>query len=192
MDLSLVIMGLLLKGPAHGYDLKQMLEKELSSLFRISASPLYYTLKKLEKDGFVSNWSAVSGNRPKKYVYSLTPSGRRKIKKTLLQNISDLQRPFFNLDISLYFLNFLEPEDIEKTLKERQKVLRKLIFLLERQKKELTKESSKNRERIITVHNLRFAQAEMDFVKDLLNAISKGMLNEIDTLTEVKENNDRR
>jgi DNA-binding PadR family transcriptional regulator len=169
-----------------------MLEKELIPLFQISASPLYYTLKKLEKDGFVSSWSTVSGNRPKKYVYSLTPSGKRQIQKTLLQNISDLQRPFFNLDISLYFLNYLETKDIEKTLKERQKVLRKLIFLLERQKKELTKESSKNRERIITAHNIRFAKAEMDFVKDLLNAISKGMLNEMDMPDEVKRNHDRR
>ena len=192
MDLQLIIMGLLMKGPAHGYELKQMVEKELSPFFHVSATPLYYNLKKLEQEGWVSNSSVVSGKRPKKYVYSLTPSGRTQIKKTLLQNISDLQRPFFNPDVSLYFLNYLESQDVEKTLKDRQKELRKLIFLLDHQKKELTKESAKKREFIITAHNLRFAQAEMDFVKELIDEFPKGKLDKANVFNEEKIENDRR
>jgi len=130
MDLRLVIMGLLMKGPAHGYDLKKTLEKELNPFFQVSAASLYYTLKKLEQEGMVASLSTVSGKRPKKQVYNLTSTGRVEIKETLLKNISDLHRPFFNLDISLYFLNFLDTQDVVKTLKERQKEIRKLKFLL--------------------------------------------------------------
>ena len=192
MDLPLIIMGLLMKGPAHGYDLKQMLEKELSPFFHVSAAPLYYALKKLEQEGMVGSWSTVSGNRPKKQIYTLTSKGKAEVKETLLKNISYLHRPFFNLDISLYFLNFLDPKDVVKTLKERMKEIRKLKFLLNRQKKELTHYSARRREYIITAHNLRFANAEMDFVKDLIDAFSKGKLDEIDIFNEVNKNHDRR
>lgn len=192
MDLRLMIMGLLMKGPAHGYDLKQTLERELSPFFEVSATPLYYTLKKLEQEGVVTQWSTVSGRRPKKHVYSLTAKGQEEIKELLLKNITYLHRPSLNLDISLYFLNFLDPQDVVKTLKERLRELRKVKFLLDRQKKGLKPDAAKRREYIITTHNIRVAEAEMDFVHDLIEAFSQGRLDEANAFTEVKEDHDRR
>ncbi len=84
MDLRLVIMGLLMKGPSHGYDLKQTLERELNPFFEVSSAPIYYTLKKLKQEGLVTKWSTVSGRRPQKYVYSLTARGQEEIKGLLL------------------------------------------------------------------------------------------------------------
>ncbi len=176
MDLRLVIMGLLMKGPTHGYDLKQTLERELSPFFEVSSTPLYYTLKKLEQEGLVTKWSTVSGRRPKKDVYSLTARGRAEIKELLLKNITYLHRPSLNLDISLYFFNLLEPEDVVKTLKGRQRELRKLRFLLDRQKKELAAEAARKKEYIITTHNIRLTEVEMEFVQDLIEAFSQGSL----------------
>jgi DNA-binding PadR family transcriptional regulator len=192
MDLRLMIMGLLMKGPAHGYDLKQTLERELSPFFEVSATPLYYTLKKMEQEGLVTQWSTVSGRRPKKYVYSLTAKGQEEIKDLLLKNITHLHRPSLNLDISLYFLNVLAPQDVVKTLKGRLRELRKVKFLLDRQKKGLKPDAAMRREYIITTHNIRVAEAEMDFVHDLIEAFSQGRLEETDAFSEVKEDHDRR
>jgi DNA-binding PadR family transcriptional regulator len=192
MDLRLVIMGLLMKGPAHGYDLKQTLERELSPFFEVSSAPLYYTLKKLEQEGVVTKWSTVSGRRPKKYVYSLTAKGQEEIKKLLLENITYLHRPSFNLDISLYFLNFLEPQNVVETLKGRLRESRKLKFLLQRQKKGLESDISRRREYIILAHNIRFTEAEIEFVKDLIEAFSQGRLDETNVFTELKKDYDRR
>ena len=192
MDLRLVIMGLLMKEPAHGYDLKQTLERELSPFFEVSSAPLYYLLKKLEQEGLVTKWGAVSGKRPKKYVYSLTAKGQEEIKKLLLENITYLHRPSFNLDISLYFLNFLEPKDVVETLKGRLRESRKLKFLLQRQKKALETDATRRREYIITAHNIRFTEAEIEFVKDLIEAFSQGRLDETNVFTELKKDYDRR
>jgi DNA-binding PadR family transcriptional regulator len=192
MDLRLVIMGLLMKGPAHGYDLKQTLEKELSPFFEVSSTPLYYALKKLEQEGLVTKWSTVAGRRPKKYVYSLTARGQEEIKELLLRNITYLHRPSFNLDISLYFLNFLNSHDVVKTLKGRLRELRKLRFLLERQKKGLKLDTARRKEYIITSHNIRFTKAEMEFVQDLIEAFSQGSLDKAKVFNEVKEEHDRR
>ena len=191
MDLRLVIMGLLMKGPTHGYDLKQTLERELSPFFEVSSAPLYYTLKKLEQEGVVTKWGAVSGRRPKKYVYSLTAAGREEIKKLLLENITYLHRPSFNLDISLYFLNFLEPQDVVETLKGRLREFRKLKYLLQRQKKGLESNASRRREYIILAHNIRVTEAEMEFVKDLIKAFSQGELAEANVFNQVNNKHDR-
>ena len=176
MDLRLMIMGLLMKGPAHGYDLKQTLERELSPFFAVSATPLYYTLKKLEQEGAVTKLSTVSGRRPQKYVYHLTAKGQKEIKELLLKNITYLHRPSFNLDISLYFFNFLDPQDVVKMLKERLRELRKLKFLLERQKKDVATDVARKKEYIIMAHTIRATEAEMDFVHDLIEAFSHGGL----------------
>jgi DNA-binding PadR family transcriptional regulator len=188
----LVIMGLLMKGPTHGYDLKQTLERELSPFFEVSSTPLYYTLKKLEQEGLVTKWSTVSGRRPKKYVYSLTAKGQEEIKELLLKNITYLHRPSLNLDVSLYFFNLLDPQDVVKTLKGRLRELRKLRFLLDRQKKGLKLDAARRREYIITSHNIRFTVAEMEFVQDLIEAFSQGSLDKARVFTEVKKKNDRR
>jgi DNA-binding PadR family transcriptional regulator len=192
MDLRLVIMGLLMKGPAHGYDLKQTLERELSPFLEVSSTPLYYTLKKLEQEGLVTQWSTVAGRRPKKYVYSLTARGQEEIKALLLKNITHVHRPSFNLDISLYFLNFLHPHDVVKTLKGRLRELRKLKFLLGRQKKGLTSEVARRREYIITAHEVRVVEAEMEFVRDLIEEFTKGGLDEAEHSDEVRGDHDRR
>ena len=188
----MVIMGLLMKGPAHGYDLKQTLERELSPFFEVSATPLYYTLKKLEQEGVVTKWSTVSGRRPKKFVYSLTAKGQEEIKELLLKNITYLHRPSFNLDISLYFLNFLNPPDVVNTLKGRLRELRKVKFLLDRQKKGLKPDAAMRREYIITAHNIRFTEAEMEFVQDLIETFSQGRFDEANVFNGVKEDHDRR
>jgi len=192
VDLRLMIMGLLMKGPAHGYDLKQTLERELSPFFAVSATPLYYTLKKLEQEGAVTKLSTVSGRRPQKYVYHLTAKGQKEIKDLLLKNITYLHRPSFNLDISLYFFNFLDPQDVVKMLKERLRELRKLKFLLERQKKDLATDVARKKEYIIMAHTIRATEAEMDFVDDLIEAFSHGGLDKESFFTKVNKSHDRR
>ena len=188
----MIIMGLLMKGPAHGYDLKQTLERKLSPFLEVSSAPLYYTLKKLEQEGLLTKWSTVSGRRPKKYVYSLTAKGQEEIRELLLKNITYPHRPSFNLDISLYFLNFLNPQDVVETLKGRLREFRKLRYLLQRQKKGLESDATRRLEYIITAHNIRFTEAEIEFVKDLIEAFSQGRLDESNIFTKVKEDHDRR
>lgn len=188
----MVIMGLLMQGPSHGYNLKQTLEGKLSPFFEVSSTPLYYTLKKLEQEGLVTKWSTVSGRRPTKYVYSLTAKGQEEITRLLLENITYLHRPSFNLDISLYFLNFLSPQDVVKTLKKRLREFRKLKYLLQRQKRGLEADATRRREYIITAHNIRFTEAEIEFVQDLIEAFSQGRLDETTVFSEVTRDHDRR
>ena len=93
---------------------------------------------------------------------------------------------------SIYFLNLLPPQDVVETLKARLKELRKVRFLLVRQKRGLESDLTGRREYVITGHNLRVAEAEIEFVRDLIEEFSRGGFNKIASLDGVRGDHDRR
>lgn len=67
------ILLLLSKGPSHGYGLTDDLEKQCGET--VDVGNLYRTLRRMEKDGWVSSsWGEGRGG-PKKRVYELTNDG---------------------------------------------------------------------------------------------------------------------
>ncbi len=68
------ILLLLLKGPSHGYGLLDDLEKQCGET--VDVGNLYRTLRRMEKDGWVSSNWGTGENGPKKRVYELTEDGK--------------------------------------------------------------------------------------------------------------------
>ena len=72
-----LLLALLAKEPAHGYELKQALEQTFGSAYPSpNIGQIYVTLGRLEKDGLVRGEDVTQSNRPNKRVYELTPAGR--------------------------------------------------------------------------------------------------------------------
>jgi DNA-binding PadR family transcriptional regulator len=73
----LMLLALLAKEPAHGYELKQALEQIFGSAYPSpNIGQIYVTLGRLEKDGLVRAVDVAQSNRPNKKVYHLTAAGR--------------------------------------------------------------------------------------------------------------------
>lgn len=73
-----LLMALLAKEPAHGYELKQALEQIFGNAYPSpNIGQIYVTLGRLEKDGLVRVVDVEQSNRPNKKVYYLTAAGRR-------------------------------------------------------------------------------------------------------------------
>ena len=70
-----VLLGILVPGSKHGYEILQFLNAALDSTWHISTSQLYVLLKKLQRDGLVTSEVETQETRPSKRVFSLTPSG---------------------------------------------------------------------------------------------------------------------
>lgn len=68
-----VILGLLMEGAKHGYEIHQ---SELFSIWSIPMSQLYILLKRLEGEGMIRSSLTVQENRPGKRVYTVTEKGR--------------------------------------------------------------------------------------------------------------------
>ncbi|NCO59753.1 MAG: hypothetical protein COZ70_15180 [Deltaproteobacteria bacterium CG_4_8_14_3_um_filter_51_11] len=71
-----VILGTLIPGERHGYEIMRFLESALEGAWRVSTSQLYVLLKRMEQEGLVVSRSEAQDIRPSKRVFHVTPLGR--------------------------------------------------------------------------------------------------------------------
>jgi DNA-binding PadR family transcriptional regulator len=76
MGLRGVLAGLLLDGPAHGYQLQATLAAELGPLWVTRASQVYLTLGRMQRDGLVTATRVHQSTRPDRQLLELTTRGR--------------------------------------------------------------------------------------------------------------------
>lgn len=77
MSISHVLLGLLLRGPAAGWDLKARLEKDSSLAWDAELSQIYPAMRRLLRGGFVAMKRTSSSKGPSRCEYRLTPRGRK-------------------------------------------------------------------------------------------------------------------
>ena len=78
------ILGLLNWQPMSGYDIKKMVEIALSYFWSESYGQLYPTLNRLVDEGLAKKKLARRHEKRERYVYSITPKGRRALQAWLL------------------------------------------------------------------------------------------------------------
>jgi len=69
------LLGVLVSGPKHGYEILQLLETGFGPAWSVSTSQLYVLLKRLEGEGLLNSIVEMQDTRPSRRVFSLTPSG---------------------------------------------------------------------------------------------------------------------
>ncbi|HZG02147.1 MAG TPA: PadR family transcriptional regulator [Streptomyces sp.] len=79
--MRLPLLALLAAGPAHGYELKQALEKLLGAAYpQPNIGQIYVTLGRLEKSGLIAGEEVAQSTRPNKRIYRLTDAGREAVR----------------------------------------------------------------------------------------------------------------
>lgn len=99
------LLGLLLAGPSHGYDLTRQFaaDTELGKVCRLEMSMLYGLLKKLEKEGLISGRDEpVSGHKTRRVV-ELTEAGRAEFEDWLAEPVLHTREIRFSFLVKLYF-----------------------------------------------------------------------------------------
>ncbi len=162
-----LFLGLLNEGPKHGYQLKKQIREASSNFSGLKTFSIYYPLQKMLKNGLVTQSKVKEGKRPEKYVYKITARGNKEFKKLLKENILTVERPYFSLDLSLYFLPFLSQATGARYLKIRIKLLGRLRKILDKFKKEISSKSPL-RSAVIIEHNQELLNAEINFLTRLL------------------------
>ncbi|MEV6785947.1 PadR family transcriptional regulator [Streptomyces sp. NPDC051098] len=78
--MRLPLLALLTRGPAHGYELKQDLEKLLGAAHpQPNVGQIYVTLGRLEKAGLIAGEDVEQAGRPNKRTYRLTDAGHEAV-----------------------------------------------------------------------------------------------------------------
>lgn len=78
--MRLALLVLLASGAAHGYELKQQLEKLLGAAYpQPNVGQIYVTLARLEKAGLIEGEEVSQSSRPNKKTYRITSAGRESV-----------------------------------------------------------------------------------------------------------------
>lgn len=166
---ELLFLGLLKDGPKHGYEIKRLIEEELFPFVGLKVKSIYYPLKKMEKLGLVKKDVGREGKWPEKFTYSLTSKGEKIFDHLITDSFLSIERPYFDIDLSLYFLQY-----VDKKIAKRQ--LRGRVMFLKRIKKELEdlKRSTQSRKKhlqIILDHDLDLVKAEIHSTTRLMDTL---------------------
>jgi molybdate-binding protein/DNA-binding PadR family transcriptional regulator len=79
------LLGLLVRGERHGYDLKRTIDQEFAPFWRIDFAQLYRSLAKMQREGWVKAHVEPGAGGPDRKVYALTARGRRVLNAWLAQ-----------------------------------------------------------------------------------------------------------
>lgn len=118
------VLGLLMRGPMHGYELYQRYATELGPIWRAGRSQVYAILKQLEETGQVAAQTEWQPSRPARKVYHLTPAGRRAFLDWVqrpVKSIHDIRVLFL---AKIYFLRQLELGGLEELIAAQKDVCR--------------------------------------------------------------------
>jgi len=116
---KLLFLGLLKDGPKHGYEIKRLIDEELFPFVGLKIKSIYYPLKKMEKLGLIKKDVGREGKWPEKYTYSLTAKGGKIFDHLVTDSFLSIERPYFNIDLALYFLQYVDQKIVKRQLRGR-------------------------------------------------------------------------
>lgn len=127
------LLGLLLDGPGHGYDLTRQFaaETELGKVCRLEMSMLYGLLKKLEREGLLSGRDEPLSEHKSRRIIELTPVGRAEFEAWLAEPVLHNREIRFSFLVKLYFARQRSPALVLQLLDDQiefnQALLKKLL-----------------------------------------------------------------
>ena len=120
------ILGALMPGQKHGYEILRFLDSHLDPTWHISSSQLYLLLGKLEEERLLRSNVEIQENRPSKRVFFLTPAGRKEFLGWIhspTAHVRDLRIEFF---ARLFFFNYLSLEEGNELIKAQIEILEQI------------------------------------------------------------------
>ena len=171
IEQELLFLGLLKESPKHGYEIKRRVRGILSLFAGIDLKSIYYPLYILEQKGLVVKKISKDGKRPQRFVYELTRKGHQRFDELLTNSFLDFKRPQFSLDLSLYFLNYINPLDARRRLRGRIFILRRISKGLQQMLLEPYGEPGSTSLVRMVEHNRKMVDAELEFLEGLIKTL---------------------
>jgi DNA-binding PadR family transcriptional regulator len=122
---QLMLLGFLLRGPRHGYELHQMIKAHGELYSDLKKANVYYLLEKLAEEGCVRvrTEGGARGPRGERLVYAVTPKGRRRFEELLRAVLSAFEPAHIGIEVAAVFLNHLRRSEVLALLGRRREVV---------------------------------------------------------------------
>ena len=131
LSMEQALLGLLMQGPMHGYDLHGRVEEELGWIWYMGISNVYSALKRLEGAGHVAWTLNPQEGRPSRKVYQITPAGRQSFMEWLRSPVPSIRDMRVEFPAKLYFFCTLDLEGVEGLIAAQESVCQERIKRLE-------------------------------------------------------------
>jgi DNA-binding PadR family transcriptional regulator len=192
MSVRLVLLGLLRDHPMHGYEIKQTIEDRMGDWTSIAFGSIYHALAKLTGEGLIEKAAVEQeGSRPSRTIYQITDSGRAEFMRLLRELWQDVEQNYYAIDIGLYFMHALPPNEVIAYLIDRLAQLEEIIQYLDAhriEQTEMIKQQLLSNPQIteaisdhvmlrvdaIFEHSKRHYQTELEWTRDLLARLNQG------------------
>ena len=178
MSTRLVILGLLLDKPLHGYELKHIIEENMGDWTNIAFGSIYFALNKLNEEGYVEQISQEKiGNRPSRSIYKINEKGKNEFLSLLREIWQKYEREFYPLDIALAFSKYISIDEIKGYIQNRiDKIENILKHLYNHKNEQLAKKEMPKMAKAVFSHSEYHFKAELDWLKEVKNSLINGEL----------------
>jgi DNA-binding PadR family transcriptional regulator len=127
-----VLLGFLMLGPKHPYELFQEFERELGRVWRIGQSHLYAYAKQLAESGLATVKTEAQPNRPTRNVYCITVAGQEAFLNWLHQPTQHGRHIRLEFLARLYFFRRLSQPGLEQLVADQKALFQSRIESLGR------------------------------------------------------------
>ncbi|MEZ2661164.1 PadR family transcriptional regulator [Aneurinibacillus aneurinilyticus] len=164
-----VILGMLMKEPLSGYDIKQNFEELFSYFFDASYGTIYPTLSKMENQGYITKEKVSQKGKPDKNLYSITEAGKELFLSYLE---SPLEEDVIRSDMlmRLYFGHFADEMGVMKWFEQAIQQKQRVLELLEQDYERFKGKLSVTQEMCIE-YGLKQHQLNIDMLQDALQKL---------------------
>ncbi|MBN1954547.1 MAG: helix-turn-helix transcriptional regulator [Anaerolineae bacterium] len=127
LPLEQALLGFLLQGPAHGYDLHRQVQDELGRVWYVGISSVYAALQQLEDDGLVQSTVVAQADRPARKVFQVTAGGREHFVAWVRRPVLVIRDVRVEFVARLYFFRVLALDGVEHLISEQESVCRQQL-----------------------------------------------------------------
>lgn len=134
MSVRLVILGLLMGGEKHPYEMQHIMKvRHMESYVKFYEGSLYYAVDQLKKDGLIEVSGVIrEDGRPDKTVYRITDAGRKEFQELLMKQFAIEERFYDPIYTALVFAGYGDSGRIADIIGQRIKNAESRIEKLEK------------------------------------------------------------
>ena len=162
LPLEQALLGFLIQGPMHGYDLHRRAQDELGRIWHMGISNVYGALKQLEQAALIESTLSPQDNRPARKVYRITRAGHKSFRDWSKQPLPSIRQLRVEFLAKLYFLHTLGLKGAEELIAAQEVICREQ---LERFKQNAAECGPQDFDRLVFDFRRRQIKAILDWLK---------------------------
>jgi PadR family transcriptional regulator AphA len=146
------LLGILMTGPKHGYEMHSYLSSHMDQFWRLSMSQIYALLKRMEKKGMIISKAELQNNRPAKNIFFITPMGKERFLNWVYSPVNHVRNLRIEFMAKLFFIKELKLKRALDVIDKQSEIIHEKLHLLQDQKIKTMDEFQK------ALHSFKIAQ----------------------------------